>query len=47
MRGRPLTELSRFLFFRGLWLILIEFTLVRVTWTFDLGPADLAFAGVM
>jgi uncharacterized membrane protein len=46
-RGRPLTELSRFLFFRGLWLILIEFTLVRVAWTFDLGFADLAFAGVI
>jgi uncharacterized membrane protein len=46
-RGRPLSELSRFLFLRGLWLILIEFTLVRVAWTFELGLLDGAFAGVI
>lgn len=46
-RGRPASELSRFLFLRGLWLIFIEFTLVRVAWTFELGLLDGAFAGVI
>lgn len=36
-RGRSAHELSRFLFVRGFWLILIEFTLIRFGWTFDLG----------
>lgn len=36
-RGRSARDLSRFLFNRGCWLILIEFTLVRFGWTFDLG----------
>ncbi len=35
--GRSVAETSRFLLVRGLWLILIEFTLVRLGWTFDLG----------
>jgi len=34
--GRSVAETSRFLLVRGLWLILIEFTLVRLGWTFDL-----------
>jgi uncharacterized membrane protein len=46
-RGKPLAELSRFLFVRGLWLIVIEFTVVRVAWTFELGLLDGAFAGVI
>ena len=46
-RGKPLAELSRFLFIRGLWLILIEFTVVRLAWTFELGLLDGAFAGVI
>lgn len=45
--GKPLAELSRFLFVRGLWLIVIEFTLVRVAWTFELGFSSGAFAGVI
>jgi uncharacterized membrane protein len=35
-RGRTTAELSRFLFTRGFWLIVIEFTLVRFAWSFDL-----------
>jgi uncharacterized membrane protein len=34
-RGRTTTEISRFLFIRGLWLILLEFTLIRFAWTFN------------
>jgi uncharacterized membrane protein len=35
-RGRSIGEVSRFLLTRGLWLILIEFTLVRLGWSFSL-----------
>jgi uncharacterized membrane protein len=35
-RGRSTNELSRFLFIRGLWLILIDFTLIKFGWRFDL-----------
>lgn len=34
-RGRGRAELSRFLFTRALWLILIEFTLINFAWGFD------------
>ncbi len=36
-RGRSTAELSRFLFTRGFWLMVLEFTIVRLGWTFDLG----------
>jgi uncharacterized membrane protein len=35
-RGRSVGETSRFLLVRGLWLIVIEFTIVRFGWTFEL-----------
>ena len=34
-RGKTKAELSRFLLTRGLWLVLLELTVVRVGWTFD------------
>ena len=46
-RGRSLAETSRFLLTRGLWLIVIEFTIVSFAWSFDL-RFDLTFtAGVI
>ncbi len=41
-RGRSLAETSRFLFTRGLWLVVIEFTVVKLAWSFNLGW-DLSF----
>jgi len=41
-RGRSLAETSRFLFTRGLWLIVIEFTVVKLAWSFNL-ELDLKF----
>jgi uncharacterized membrane protein len=46
-RGRSVAETSRFLLIRGLWLILIEFTIVRLGWTFDLGLFQECTAGVI
>ena len=37
-RGKSPTEVSRFLFTRGLWLVFLELTLVRWGWTFDVVP---------
>jgi uncharacterized membrane protein len=34
-RGRSTGEVARFLFTRGLWLMLIEITVVRLAWTFN------------
>ena len=36
-RGRSTAEISRFLFTRGFWLIVLEFTIVRFGWTFGIG----------
>jgi len=36
-RGRSTAELSRFLVTRGFWLMVLEFTIVRLGWTFNFG----------
>ena len=35
-QGRSTADVSRFLVTRGIWLVLIEFTVVRLGWSFDL-----------
>ena len=40
-RKRGLAELRRFLATRGLWLVVLELTVVRVAWTFDVVPGFL------
>jgi uncharacterized membrane protein len=45
-RGRSVGEVSRYLLTRGVWLMLIEFTVVRLGWTFSLDTAFF-FTGVI
>jgi uncharacterized membrane protein len=45
-RGRSVGEVSRYLLTRGFWLMLIEFTLVRLAWMFSL-DVSFFFTGVI
>ena len=47
LRGKSTAELSRFLFTRGLWLIVVEFTLVRFAIFFDFDYTFLGLAEVI
>jgi uncharacterized membrane protein len=46
-RGKSRTELSKFLLTRGLWLIVLEFTLVRFSLLFNVDYSFLGFAEVI
>ena len=45
--GRKHADLSRFLLIRGIWLIFLELTVIRVGWTFNLDFANYMLAGVI
>lgn len=47
MRGKTNAELSKFLLTRGLWLILLEFTVVRFSMVFNFDYSFLGFAEVI
>ncbi len=47
LRGRKHEGLSRFLFLRGLWLVILELTFLRLAWTFNLDFAHYEMAGVI
>jgi uncharacterized membrane protein len=50
LHGRKLGskgELSKFLLTRGLWLIVLELTVLRFAWTFNFDYANFTFAGVI
>src|SRR5262249_10054390 len=46
MRGRSTADVSRFLLTRGLWLIVLELTLVRLGWGFSVGTPFFVTPGI-
>lgn len=45
--GRKHNDLPRFLLVRGIWLVLLELTVIRVAWTFNFDFANYLLAGVI
>ena len=45
--GQKRPGLSKFLFIRGVWLILLELTVIRISWTFNFDFANYMMAGVI
>src|SRR5213078_3707873 len=45
--GRKHADLSRFLFVRGVWLVLLELSVIRVAWTFNLDFTHYLLGGVI
>ena len=45
--GRRHPDLSRFLLVRGAWLVVLELTLLRIAWTFNVDFAHYEMAGVI
>jgi len=44
---RKHSDLSRFLLVRGVWLVLLELTVIRIAWTFNFDFAHYLLAGVI